>query len=390
MTAICEHCGDDALPSVYTPEGSSRGLTVHVCGRCGLVQSLPRTDRAQRRAAAVSSAADWGNVRYGKGFRTATALDAVRRHVDTTRTFALLDVGSNRGRFVQALIEAAPQAHVVAIEPDERVADSCADIDRTELTVARIEDVALETGRFDLIHSCHTIEHLAHPARTLRDHARTLKDGGLLVLDAPNIALIGSDDIVEEWFIDKHLTHFSARTLLRMVEACGFEIVEAPDPADRENLFIVARKRAAMAAQIAVDAGEVDRAYELISSYAAMRAHNLAALAGVAGELTALAPRGLAVWGAGRIFDSLVVHGGFDPKRAKLVVDAHLAGHLGERHGCALSGPEALSEARPGVIAIMSRGFAREIEAEARRLAPDAEILLYADLLGRARLRLAA
>jgi hypothetical protein len=33
------------------------------------VQSLPRIDHAPRRAASVSADADWGNVRYGKGFR---------------------------------------------------------------------------------------------------------------------------------------------------------------------------------------------------------------------------------------------------------------------------------------------------------------------------------
>ena len=69
-----------------------------------------------------------------------------------------------------------------------------------------------------------------------------LKPGGLLVLDAPNIALLGGDDIVEEWFIDKHLYHFSARTLSRMIEAAGFDIIEAPDPDDRVNLLFVARK----------------------------------------------------------------------------------------------------------------------------------------------------
>ena len=52
------------------PEGSGRGLKIHLCRHCGLVQSLPRIDRAPRRSAAVSSGADWGNVRYGKGFRT--------------------------------------------------------------------------------------------------------------------------------------------------------------------------------------------------------------------------------------------------------------------------------------------------------------------------------
>ena len=54
--------------------------------------------------------------------------------------------------------------------------------------------------------------------------------------------LSAADDIVEEWFIDKHLYHFSQRTLSRMVEASGFSILECPDPADSANLFLVARK----------------------------------------------------------------------------------------------------------------------------------------------------
>ena len=45
---------------------------------------------------AVSGGADWGNVRYGKGFRTSQALDAIARHTDLATPLALLDVGSNR------------------------------------------------------------------------------------------------------------------------------------------------------------------------------------------------------------------------------------------------------------------------------------------------------
>ena len=242
MPDICELCYSDALEIVYTPERSLRGIAVHICANCGLVQSLPRADSAPRTAPAVSSGADWGNVRYGKGFRSKIAVDAVLRHRNQADSFSLLDVGSNRGRFARALLDEAPNATIVAVEPDERVAQSCAGLERTELLVSRIEDTALESGRFDIVHSCHTIEHLAHPERVLDDHWRCLKDGGLLVLDAPNIALIGADDIVEEWFIDKHLYHFSERTLTRMVEAAGFSLVERPDPADRENLFLVAKK----------------------------------------------------------------------------------------------------------------------------------------------------
>jgi SAM-dependent methyltransferase len=202
MTDTCDLCNRNALEPIYKPEKSTRGLSVHVCGVCGLLQSLPRIDRAERAPAAVSSGADWGNVRYGKGFRSKIALDAIRRYTDLGSDIALLDVGSNRGSFVRAFLEAAPNANVAAVEPDERVAASCAGLPRTQLIRERIENVALETRRFDVVHSCHTIEHLIHPLRTLIDHHRVLKNGGLLILDAPNTALLASDDIVEEWFID--------------------------------------------------------------------------------------------------------------------------------------------------------------------------------------------
>jgi 2-polyprenyl-3-methyl-5-hydroxy-6-metoxy-1,4-benzoquinol methylase len=387
---FCELCGADSLQQAYKAEGSTRQLSVHLCTHCGLVQSLPRIAHAPRRSAAVSGGADWGNVRYGKGFRTKAALDALSRHADLSKELAVLDVGSNRGSFAKAFLAAAPHAHLTALEPDERVVQSCADLPRTELIAARIEDAALESGRFDVVHSCHTIEHLAHPACVLADHRRVLKDGGLLVLDAPNIAFLGNDDVVEEWFIDKHLYHFSARTLGRMIEAAGFEIVEEPDARDRSNLLFVARRKALVAHQPVSDWREADRAEKLITHYTATRARNLMALTAVAAEIARLAPQGVALWGAGRLFDSLVVHGRFDPRALSLLIDTHLKPLVGERHGCALASPDALAGSGAGVVIVMSRDFAHEIEAQAKTLAPNAEIIFYSDLLTRAHTRLAA
>lgn len=390
MSEICELCRCDALKHCYQPERSSRGLGVYLCTHCGLVQSLPRIDRHVRAAAAVSSGADWGNVRYGKGFRTAVALKALQRHVDLDSGFSLLDVGSNRGSFARAVLDSAANAALVAVEPDERVAGACANLDRVELVRARIEDAALETARFDVVHSCHTIEHVAHPARVLADHWRVLKDNGILILDAPNIALIGSDDIVEEWFIDKHLYHFSAVTLRTLIEAAGFEIVEDADDRDRSNLLFVARKTARAPRQPSSDAGEVERAENLLADYVATRARNLIALTAVATEIVRLAPRGVALWGAGRLFDSLVVHGRFDPGVLTLLIDTHLKSLVGERYGRALADPEALVESDASVVVVMSRDFAGEIAERARALSPHAEIIFYSDLLSRAHTRLAA
>src|SRR5271163_867985 len=275
MNEACDLCRRRALEAIYRPDRSPRGLTIYLCRHCGLMQSVPRIDRAPRAAAAVSSGADWGNVRYGKGFRTNAAMTALKRHVDFTSKLEVLDVGSNRGSFVRAFLDAAPDANITAIEPDERVAQSPAGLARCDIIEARIEDTALESGRFDIVHSCHTIEHLANPARVLADHWRTLKPGGLLLIDAPNAAILDVDDMVEEWFIDKHLYHFSTRTLMRLVSMAGFEIIAAPDAEDRENLLVGARKAYTGYPAASLDTREVDEAERLIAAYVSNRARNL-------------------------------------------------------------------------------------------------------------------
>jgi 2-polyprenyl-3-methyl-5-hydroxy-6-metoxy-1,4-benzoquinol methylase len=383
MDNACELCRRDMLEAVYEAQ-SPRGLKIHLCRHCGLVQSMPRIDRAPRVGQAISGGADWGNVRYGKAFRTKAAIKAIKQHADLNRDLAVLDVGSNRGSFARAFLDIADYADLVALEPDERVVDSCRDLPRTETIHARIEDAALESERFDIVHSCHTIEHLAHPAQTLADHWRVLKPNGLLVLDAPNIAFLDMGDIVEEWFIDKHLYHFSARTLMRMVEAAGFTIIDAPDLNDRENLLIVAQKGAAGYAATRADAKEVAEAERLLAAYGATRARNLAALTFAATEIANMAPKKVAIWGAGRLFDTLVVQGGLATSALSLLVDAHLVKYATERHGYPLSAPQELEQAKPDVIVIMSRGFAEEISAQAAMLAPKAEIVFYSDLLNRA------
>ena len=180
------------------------------------MQSLPRIDRATRAPAAVSGGADWGNVRYGKGFRTQIAMDALARHADLHDDFALLDVGSNRGSFARAFLDAAPERATSPRSSPTSVSRSPApDLPRTATDPGahrerRARDRPLRHRSF-LPH-----DRASRRIRraSLADHWRVLKHGGLLILDAPNTALLGGDDIVEEWFIDKHLYHFSARTLI--------------------------------------------------------------------------------------------------------------------------------------------------------------------------------
>src|SRR5437764_8226919 len=133
MSDICELCRRAELIQIYEPHGSKRALKVYLCDHCGLVQSLPRIDRAPRSGAAVASTAGRPNMRCHKGLRTGAAIAAIRSHADLNADLQILDVGSHRGSFLQAILDAAPSAAISAVEPDERIADTCGIMERTEL-----------------------------------------------------------------------------------------------------------------------------------------------------------------------------------------------------------------------------------------------------------------
>lgn len=381
MNERCDFCGREALELAYAPTPSPRGLSVWLCTHCALVQSLPRIDHVEIRTRAVSAGADWGNVRYGKGFRAETAAALIDRHAPANSPLAVLDVGANRGAFIAALRARRPDCTVTAIEPDPIALEGWTERPGVTLMRRRIEQTKLPSAGFDVVHSAHTLEHLAAPSVTLRDHWRVLKAGGLFYAEVPNLALIGASDLVEEWFIDKHLFHWTAKVFTQQVEAAGFRILVAPDPHDTLNVTLLAEKAVPIETAVRSNPREVEAVQDLIAAYKANRARSRAALGRVARHLESLATRRLAVWGAGRLFDALVSDAGFDTKAPIAVVDKHLACHGHCVRGRAVELPAVLGERKPGVIVVMSRAFADEICAEAKRLVPGAEILGYGDLL---------
>ncbi len=80
---------------------------------------------------------------------------------------------------------------------------------------------------FDIIHCCHTIEHVPDPVAYIHEMHRLLKPGGHLMMAFPNYASIQRMILREKWgpwCLDSHLWQFTASQMSRLLRRNRFAI----------------------------------------------------------------------------------------------------------------------------------------------------------------------
>lgn len=382
-SSSCDLCGSSKIRPVYQPTKSLRGLTVFLCQECGLVQSLPRIDHVASRQVRVSAGADWGNIRYGKGFRAQKALRLLATVCDLKTIGHCLDVGANRGSFALLLHEIAPWVRILAVEPDTKVVTNWINTSGIEPILERIEQVALPKEQFDLVHCSHTLEHLGSPHKTLIQLKEAMKPGAVLLIEVPNLNFIGRSDVVEEWFIDKHLYHFSTQTLHEYLRLTGFRVVDTL--IDEEDITVIARRGESeidSLCQADQKHNLISASFDLIRHYqATIKANRMALKQTVRFIHEQARSKRVVIWGAGRIFDSLVEYGQLRASLLAGVVDKYLVNFVDTVHGCPLLSPARLPELAPDLVIIASRSFFEEIKKELLTLYPGCSLLSLDDLL---------
>lgn len=369
----CGLCGHQPLSTAYEVPGSARGLRVAVCPCCELMQSLPRHlkgDRKQR----LSGGADWGNIRYGKQFALAPALAMIQANAQPAGFDHILDVGSSRGDFVKTMLSLAPAATITAVEPDERLTDSYRQMPRVTLCEQPIESLALAPGSCDFIYLSHTLEHLAEPLATLRQLNSALTAQGMMYIEVPDAAFLRNRQLVEEWFIDKHLFHFSEATLRTMVAVAGLRIVALETTPQDGAIRVLVKSNGHLQSDHGFN--RESGVGRLLGNYVRNTAANRQLLRKTAQHLEALTRRRPAVvWGGGRLFDLLVNEGKLSPAAFEAVIDVGLIGKVDTVHGLAVCGPDQLPFGAPGFVLIASRAFEAEIRSQVLRRWPDATVV---------------
>jgi len=375
--AKCDFCKGDLAP-IYLPPTSERGAVVFLCRVCGLCQTVLYGNGDVKKRASVSSGASWGNIRYGKQFRVSQAMELLDV-VDWDTPQKVLDIGSGRGDFLRAVKESGKKHILNGIEIDRSIASVPSDgnlhigsfekhVQFRDYSFSKgLVPVSIPTGGishppYSVISCIHTLEHLASPMAALRKIRGLLADDGYFIIDVPNIEAIAQPTFVEEFFIDKHLFHFSHLSLKRMLFTAGFDVVdERVDPA---NIMFLCRPTCEKL--FATNLVERYRSPTTANRKTLFVCRSVKALNHRTGRVTSTA-----VWGGGRIFDALVC-GGLKTDRIECVIDKYMP--IRKIHDLRVVRPSEIGGGEmslPELVIICSREYADDIEREWREIASD-------------------
>lgn len=142
----------------------------------------------------------------------------------------LLDAGAGFGTFCEEIVKLGLFDKVAAVEPSRSLAQNCRKkgLDVIEDTIENVE-----FANADVITNFELIEHLFDPEFFLKGCSRALADGGLLMITTPNfqgfdLSILGR--LSENVAGPNHLNYFNIKSLCRLLDGCGFEVLETLTP----------------------------------------------------------------------------------------------------------------------------------------------------------------
>ncbi len=192
------------------------------CTRCWLVFQNPQPDPAAV-LAAYEEVVDERYAEEREG-RVHTFRRALRELEEYAAPGRLLDVGAHLGVFIEVARAAGWEAE--GIEPS-RWAVAEARARGIPITCGALAEFDAAPGTFDAVTMWDVIEHLPDPLAELRRAHELLRPRGTIAIstmdvEAPIARLLGRR---WPWYMEMHLIYFSRRTLARMVETAGFEVL---------------------------------------------------------------------------------------------------------------------------------------------------------------------
>ncbi len=148
----------------------------------------------------------------------------------------VLDVGCGGGLLLAML--KADGVRVLGLDNSPRAAAIAWDRNRVPAVAACLPRPPFPAGTCAVVTMFHVLEHLADPAEYLRAARELLIPNGRLVVQVPNAASWQFLLLGENWSgidVPRHLVNFRAADLERLLDYCGFEVVQRKFFSLRDN-----------------------------------------------------------------------------------------------------------------------------------------------------------
>lgn len=382
----CGFCQNRDLKEVYKPKGSRIALTILLCQNCGLVQSswekrkTPTVDLSTNEYPEIkklSCDADYSEVRVGKGQMTSEAISILEKNLGDEEIKEVLDICSARGHFAMVALERFNLSSIDCVDPDKYMTITYANDPRINLIIGKYDSLKTDK-KYDLIYSCHTLEHYREPAKKIDFMIERLRRGGYLLLDVPNLENVCDVSVVDDFFYDHHKYYFSRGILKNFLISRGLELV-----AENNSLYsiiLLMRKSGT------VGAFESDHSYaktneRLIKAYSANLEANRKKIPEVVWKIEKIANgKRNAVLGCGRILDALIVYGGLNLDNFDILIDNFLINTTSVLYGRKVYRSSILDTEQADNIFLMTRSATSGLITELSKKYPKMNVVQVSSL----------
>ncbi|MDE3089834.1 MAG: class I SAM-dependent methyltransferase [Chloroflexota bacterium] len=198
------------------------------CRVCGLVYANPRFESTVvNESYSVVADPTYVEEREGRVLTFSRNLQPFETLVKpNSATRRLLDVGCHIGVMVELAQERGWEAW--GVEPSTWASEQ-ARARGLHVITGTLTQAGIQESYFDVVTMWDVIEHLTDPAAELRNVHRVLKPGGIFAIHTIDIEswfarLMGKR---WPWLMEMHLYYFSPRTLGKMLEKNGFQVISS-------------------------------------------------------------------------------------------------------------------------------------------------------------------
>ncbi|MAT63702.1 MAG: hypothetical protein CL881_07890 [Dehalococcoidia bacterium] len=383
----CDYCKSEDLKMAYKAPTTSRNLEVFVCRSCGFIQSWPRLSGIYDRVTSVSGEADWGYIRYGKQLRLDASMEIIESNINLNNIKSVLDIGANRGFFLNNLSKKYPHLDLTGVEPDKIITKESPFNSNIDLFVGKIEDYESNNKKFDFIHSSHTFEHMTSADKGFKITYDLLSDSGYFYLELPRTEMIDREDFITEFFIDNHLFHFTRDSIKKYANNYNFDLIYEEKHDWENHVFIFKKSKDPLNFNPEEIQNNYEKNYELLTSYSKNRKQNLADLNHAGSEINKMinSNESIAIWGMGRIFDIFYHYADVNWDGINYCVDKYLPDYTSEVNGIKIRRPEeVLNNISIDTLIIFSDAYIEDIENEAKKILSSVDkIVSYNNLMKR-------